>query len=84
MSEQIGFAMVLIVAVASVAALLFMSGVNPTANVIAPQPQTGIAIDACMSVQCAGHAPAEALLDAYGHIVYKDNGNPVCVCPLAP
>jgi hypothetical protein len=82
MSEQLGFALVLIVGIASIATLLFMSGAEKTASVVYFQPNRGIALDSCTDVVCPGHAPAEALLDAHGFVVRKDNGKAVCICPF--
>ncbi len=82
MSERLGFALVLIVGIASIASLLFMSGTETTANVVYFQPSRGIALDQCMNVVCPGHAPAEALLDAHGFVVHKDNGEAICICPF--
>jgi hypothetical protein len=82
MSERLGFALVLIVAIASIASLLFMSGTQSTASVVYGQPNRGIAIDNCVDVMCPGHAPAEALIDAHGRVVYKDDGKAICICPF--
>lgn len=72
MSEQLGFALVLIVAIASVASVLFLSGATPTASVVA---------GACADVRCPGHAEAYPLLNQDGFVLFSDEGKPVCVCP---
>jgi hypothetical protein len=82
MSERLGFALVLLVAIASVASLLFMSGTSPTANVVAGQPERGINADLCVDVHCLGRSTAEPMLDPRGYPMYKDDGNPICTCPF--
>ncbi len=87
MSERIGFALVLLVAAASVASMLFLSGANPTGQVAGGQIHTygrtvDFGTDACRNVLCPAHAPAAPLVDGYGRILYQDNGKPICLCPL--
>jgi hypothetical protein len=82
MSERLGFALVLLVAIASVASLLFMSGTSPTANVVAGQAERGINADLCISVKCMGRNTAEPMLNAKGFPLLKDDGTVVCVCPF--
>lgn len=87
MGERLGFALVLIVAVASVASILFLSGASTTGQVSGGQlltygRTTEFGTDACRYVLCPAHAPAAPLVDQYGRIIYQDNGRPVCLCPL--
>jgi len=82
MSERLGFAIVLLVAIASVASLLFMSGTQSTASIIYGTPMKDIPTDACRDVACPGHGYAEPLVNAHGRVVYQDSGKPVCICPL--
>ncbi len=82
MSEQLGFALVLLVAIASVASVLLLSSVSPTAQVIAGQATVTVPSETtCMHVICPGHAQAYPLLDARGYVLYREEGIPVCVCP---
>ncbi len=79
MGEHLGFALVLLVAIASVASLLFLSGTSPTANVVAPT--RGITSQACADIRCPGHATAYPLLDSDGYVLHGDYGAPLCICP---
>ena len=81
MSEKLGFALVLLVAVASVASLLFLSGTSATGNVVAGKTTTGLTSPACGNVRCANHAEAYPLLDGDGYVLHGDYGAPVCICP---
>jgi hypothetical protein len=81
MSERIGFALLLLVAMGSVASMLFITGASSTANVVVNQPPRGLVIDLCSNVRCPGHVPAEAYIDAHGRIIHDDRGNAVCICP---
>jgi hypothetical protein len=76
MSERLGFALVLLVAVASVASLLFLSGTSATGNVA-----RDAGISACADVRCPNHAQAYPLLDVNGYVLRDDSGEPACVCP---
>jgi hypothetical protein len=77
MSEKLGFALVLLVAVASVASLLFMSGTSATGNaVVYPTVR-----DSCEHIRCLNHAEAYPLLDHKGRVLHGDYGTPVCICP---
>lgn len=79
MSEKLGFALVLLVALASVASLLFLSGTSATGSATVQRPMEGV----CKHVSCPGHAEAYPLLDGRGYVLYHDEGNPICVCPPA-
>lgn len=83
MNEQIGLALVLLVAIASVASVLFLSGASPTASVIAGRVTTVTrpSETTCTHVACPNHAAAYPLLDSRGYVLYHDEGNPICVCP---
>ncbi|MEM2916022.1 MAG: hypothetical protein QXT19_01530 [Candidatus Woesearchaeota archaeon] len=87
MNERFGFALVLIVAAASVASMLFLAGASTTGYVASKQllsygRTVDFGTDECRHVLCPAHAPATPLVDQYGRIVYQDNGRPVCLCPL--
>lgn len=82
MSEQIGFALLLLVAVASIASMLFMSGTQSTASIIYGTQMENIPTNECRNVECPGHGYAEPLINAHGRVVYQDNGKPVCICPF--
>lgn len=82
MSERLGFALVILVAVASVASLLFMSGTAPTGNVVYGQPERGINIDLCENVKCMDRSTSEPLLDAKGYPMLRDDGTVICTCPF--
>lgn len=73
MSERLGFALVLLVAVASVASLLFLSGTNTTGYVTYEAP--------CGSIRCAGNEKSYPLYDAYGNLLVQDDGSLICICP---
>ncbi len=76
MSERLGFALVVLVAVASIASLLlFLTGNTPTGLLSAP-------IISCEHVSCPGHEDAYPLLDNEGHLIYNGKTNTfVCACP---
>lgn len=78
MSERLGFALVLLVAIASVASLLFLTKSTPTGYVTTIHPPTETT---CKHVVCPRHEPAYPLLNGRGMVVYHDDGNPVCICP---
>ncbi len=87
MNERLCFALVLLVAAASVASMLFLSGTSATGQVAGGQLYSygrtaDFGTDACRQVLCPAHAPAAPLVDEYGRIIYQDNGRPVCLCPL--
>jgi hypothetical protein len=73
MSERLGFALVLLVALASVASIVFLSGAQPTGQVTYEH--------VCSGVRCPAHAAAQPLLDSRGYPVFDDYGKPVCICP---
>lgn len=82
MSGHLGFALVLLIAIASVASMLFMSGVQTTGNIVYNQPARGINADLCIHVTCMDRSTSEPLLDAKGYPVFSDSGTPICMCPL--
>jgi len=73
MSERLGFALVLLVALASVASIVFLSGASPTGQVAYEE--------VCTSVRCPAHIAAYPLLDSRGYPLFDDYGKPVCICP---
>lgn len=73
MNNQFGFALVLLVAIASVASLLFLSGTETTGHVSYQTIE-------CGHVDC-GTTLAQPLTDAGGRQVRDDSGKPVCICP---
>lgn len=81
MDEGAAFALVLLVGVASVASLLFMTGTAATGSVVGQATIHTADETTCKHVRCPGHASAYPLLDANGYVLYHDEGNPVCVCP---
>ena len=76
MSERLGFALVLLVAIASIVSLLlFLTGTTPTGFLTTQ-------IISCEHVSCPGHAAAYPLLDYEGHLIYNGKTNTfVCACP---
>jgi hypothetical protein len=74
MSEQLGLALVLLVAIVSVASVLFLTLNSPT-GFLTTQTIT------CAHVRCPGHAQAYPLVDAQGRLIRTDQGTFVCVCP---
>jgi hypothetical protein len=81
MAEHFSFALVLLVAVASVASLLFLSGTSATGNVILQGYAVGLPpYVACPGVQCPAHQPAYALQNPDGSLSMSDNGKPICIC----
>ncbi|MEM4242845.1 MAG: hypothetical protein QXM31_03000 [Candidatus Woesearchaeota archaeon] len=82
MSERLGFALVLLVAVASVAGILLMSGTEKTASAVYGEQTRGIATNACREVICPGHGVAYPLINSEGRPVVQDNGKLVCICPF--
>jgi hypothetical protein len=82
MSERLGFALVILVAIASVASLLFMSGAEPTGNIIYGQPGRGINADLCTNVLCMDRSTSEPMLDAKGYPMFRDDGTLICICPF--
>jgi hypothetical protein len=77
MSERLGFALVLLVGIASVASLLFLTGTSSTGYVTVHFPTA----NTCKHVSCPGHELAEPVLDSRGYVQYHDLGNPICICP---
>ena len=93
MSEHLSFALVLLVAVASVASLLFLSGTSATGNAVAvkqfipkgPFVPAGSAIALppyvpCAEVSCPAHQPAYALQEPDGALALGLGGKPICIC----
>lgn len=78
MTEKLGFALVLLVAMASVASLLFLSGTSATGNAVVTYPTT---YDSCDHIRCPGRAQAYPLLDHKGYVLHGDYGTPLCICP---
>jgi len=84
MAEHFSLALVLLVAVASVASILFLSGTSATGNAVLQGYAIGLpSYAACPGVQCPAHQPAYALQYPDGSLAMNDNGKPVCIC-LAP
>ena len=81
MSERLGFALVLLVAIASIAGMLFSTGTQSTGSVIYGSQMENIPTNECRDTSCPGHGVAQPLLNAKGMAVYKDGGKPVCICP---
>jgi hypothetical protein len=77
MSERLGFALVLLVGMASLASILFLSGTAST-GAITMHPPTSTE---CKHVRCPGNELAYPLLDAQGNVLYHDKGFPICICP---
>lgn len=81
MSDHLSFALVLLVAVASVASLLFLSGTSATGNVIAQGHAIALPpYVPCTEVSCPAHAPAYALQEPDGSLALGMNGKPICMC----
>ena len=81
MKEGVGFALVFLVGLASIASLLFMSGTSATGSVVGQATIHPPMETTCKHVRCPEHAEAYPLLDNRGMVLYHDEGNPACVCP---
>jgi hypothetical protein len=69
MGERLALALVLLIAVSSIAGILFLPGTS-----------TGAATLECSKIRCPGNTMAQPLLDQNGLIIYADNARPVCMC----
>jgi hypothetical protein len=74
MSEQLGFALVLLVAIASLASILLLGGAEKTGYLTTETIE-------CGHVRCPGHTPAYPLIDQQGRLLRSDSGEFICVCP---
>lgn len=75
MSENLGFALVILVAIASVASILFFSGTTLTGQI------SYTTMSFCENTRCPQHAQAKPLVDNKGLVILTEQGKPVCICP---
>jgi len=74
MSEQLGFGLVLLVGLASIASILLLGGAEKTGFLTTETIE-------CGHVRCPGRVPAYPLIDQQGRLLRSDAGEFICICP---